>query len=66
MTSDEGRGLNAEQTEVLESLLEELKEEIALYQDEIPAPFMKKTITTPFSGEIQDRHQVCNTSGTYV
>lgn len=42
----------------LQTLLEDLQAELALYQEEIPASFMKPTVSTPFDGEVPDRHQV--------
>ena len=46
----------ASHKERLSTLLSDLEDEYLLYQDEIPPSFMKKTITSPYDGEVPDRH----------
>lgn len=54
------KGMEKEDQEVLQRMLKNAEAELALYQDEIPPTFMKKTISTPFHGEVTDTHQEVN------
>lgn len=52
--------MEKEHQEALQRMLEDAQAELALYQDEIPPTFMRKTISTPFHGEVKDTHQEVN------
>jgi len=54
------KGMVKKDQEVLQRMLKNTEAELALYQDEIPPTFMKKTISTPFHGEVTDTHQKVN------
>lgn len=54
------KGLEKKDQQLLQRMLKDAEAELALFQDEIPPTFMKKTISTPFHGEMPDTHQEVN------